>query len=345
MYSASALREFRAGNDPGYAVAKQAVWAMFGLACLLVATRVDYRVYRKRPVLIGMMAATLLGLIAVYLFKPVKGSHRWLGISGLGIQPSEFAKLVTIVFVAAALEEWLERRELFKPVVTRVAAVVCVFFVLIYKEPDLGSAAALAAIAGVMLFVAGMSMKWVTVLAVAVPPVAFLFIWSADYRWRRLMVFLDPWSDRLHDGYQAVQSAIAVGSGGVLGKGFMNGVQKLLYLPEPHNDFIYAVIAEEQGLIGATFVLVLLRHHRVARAPGGKPRTRRVRGAAWRPGITAMLGLQALVNISVVLGLLPTKGIALPFVSAGGSSMIVSLAAMGILHQRVAAWDRLRAGG
>jgi cell division protein FtsW len=330
VYSASAVAAERTHRDPAYFVVRQGVWAMLGVACLLVTMRVDYRVYRRPRVIAAMIGATTLALAAVYFLPKVNRSHRWLGFGGLGIQPSEFAKLVTIVFVAAALEEWLERKELFKPVVARIGALVSVFFALIVFEPDLGSAATLAAVAAAMLFAAGVSLKWVAGMAAAGPPLVALFVYVEPYRARRLLAFWDPFSDKEGSGWQVVQSFIAVGTGGLLGKGFMNGVQKMMYLPEAHNDFIYAVIAEEQGLVGATLVLiffaiVIWRGLRAARrAPDAY-------GSLLATGITAMLGLQALVNISVVLGLVPAKGIALPFVSAGGSSMAASLAATGVL--------------
>jgi cell division protein FtsW len=330
VYSASATFAEMHYHDPSYLLVRQLMWAVLGVGCLLVAMRIDYRLYRQHLVLVSMVGATVFGLALVYVCAPVKGSHRWVGLGGVGLQPSEFAKLVTIVFVAAALEEWLEQRELFKPVITRIGALVGAFFLLIVFEPDLGSAAAMTAIACVMLFAAGLSFKWLAALAVAFPPLAALFVWIEPYRLQRVLVFLNPWNDRQRAGFQQVQSFIAVGSGGVFGKGFMQGVQKMFYLPEAHNDFIYAVIAEEQGLLGATMVLILFgivlwRGLRVARrAPDAF-------GSLLATGITVMLGLQALVNISVVLGLLPAKGIALPLVSAGGSSMAASLAGMGIL--------------
>ncbi len=330
VYSSSVLFAERVFKDGSHLLIRQILWALLGLGCMFATMRLDYRVYKQGTVLVAMIGATVLGLAAVYACPPVNNAHRWLGFAGLGVQPSEFAKLVAIVFVAATVQEWLERRELLKPVLTRIAAVIGIFLVLIVLEPDYGSAASLAAIACVMLFVAGISYKWVAASALVVPPLAYLVLTLEPYRVRRLLAFLDPWKDRFGEGYQVVQSQIAVGTGGIWGKGFMQGVQKMSYLPEAHNDFIYAVIAEEQGLIGATLVLVFFaivtwRGLRVARrAPDAY-------GALVAAGITAMLGLQALVNISVVLSVLPAKGIALPFVSAGGSSMAVSLTAMGIL--------------
>lgn len=330
VYSASAEAAAQKHGDAAYFLVKQILWTALGIACLLVTMRLDYRVYKQPPVLMALVGATVLGLIAVFFSAAIKGSHRWLGLAGLGVQPSEFAKLVTIVFMAATLHEWFEQREAWRPTATRLAAVVGTFVVLVVLEPDFGSAATLAAVALSIIFVAGIAWKWLAGIALVLPPLAFAVLIFEPYRMRRVAVWLNPWADRLNDGFQPVQSLIAVGTGGVWGRGFGLGVQKMFYLPEAHNDFIYAVIAEEQGLVGASIVLalfciILWRGLRAARqAPDSY-------GSLLATGITAMLGLQALVNISVVLNLLPAKGIALPFVSAGGSSMAVSLTAMGIL--------------
>lgn len=330
VYSASVVFAEQQFKDPNHFVVRQILWTAMGIACLMVTMRLDYRVYRQPTVLLVLLGATVLGLLAVFVSPRINGSHRWLGVGGVGVQPSEFAKLTAIVFAATTLQEWLERRELMRPVLTRLVIVVGILVLLIVVEPDAGSALAIAAIVGTMVFVAGIAYKWVLGVLVAAPPLAYAVLIIEPYRARRLVAFLDPWADRQDTGFQVIQSFIAVGTGGVWGKGFMQGVQKMLYLPEAHNDFIYAVIAEERGLIGASVVLacfcvVAWRGLRVARrAPDAY-------GSMLAVGITAMFGLQAFVNISVVLGLLPAKGIALPFVSAGGSSMAASLAAMGIL--------------
>jgi cell division protein FtsW len=330
VYSASVIFARHKFGDANHFLVRQLLWTALGIAFLLVTMRVDYRVYKRPRVLVALLGVTVLGLLAVFLSPAVKGSHRWLGLGGVGVQPSEFAKLVAIVFAAATLEEWLERREVMRVVLIRVGAVLGVFTLLIVSEPDYGSALALTAIVSAMVFVVGLSYKWVVGAGLTAPFLAYAVLVFEPYRYRRLVAFWNPWNDRQGDGFQVVQSFIAVGSGGLWGKGFMQGVQKMFYLPEAHNDFIYAVIAEENGLVGASLVLacfcvVIWRGLRMAR------RTPDAYGALVAVGITAMLGLQAFVNISVVLGLLPAKGIALPFVSAGGSSMVVSLTAMGIL--------------
>jgi cell division protein FtsW len=201
---------------------------------------------------------------------------------------------------------------------------------LIILEPDFGTAVTLLAVAGVMVFAAGLSYRYLAGAALLALPALYVILVSADYRRRRLFSFLDPWSDPLGEGFQIIQSLIAVGTGGVTGKGVMAGVQKLFYLPEPHTDFIYAVIAEELGLVGGLviigcFLVIAWRGLRTAvRAPDGF-------GAFLALGVTMMIVVQALVNISVVLGLMPTKGIPLPLVSFGGSSLLVNLLGVGVL--------------
>jgi cell division protein FtsW len=201
---------------------------------------------------------------------------------------------------------------------------------LILLEPDFGTAMSLALIAAVMVFAAGLNYTYIVGAALATLPLIGYIAMGAAYRRRRLLTFLNPWEDPLGDGFQIIQSLIAVGTGGISGRGLMNGVQKLFYLPEPHTDFIFAVIAEELGLIGATlvvlcFCVITWRGLRIAlRAPD-------TFGAFLALGLTMMVAVQAFVNISVVLGLMPTKGIPLPFVSNGGSSLLINLLGMGVL--------------
>jgi len=330
VYSASVVTADQKDNDPERFLIKQAMWVALGTVGLLLAMKQDYHVYRNRPVLWGLVVATTLALIAVFFCPKVNNAHRWLGLGGLGVQPSEFAKLVTILFIAFALERRLEGREPLEPGLPRIGLLLALFGGLILAEPDAGSTLVLAAVAITMLFVAGLAYRWVVGVLATAPWLFFLVLWLAPYRQRRLLAFWNPGADPQGAGWQVQQSLFAVGSGGVWGKGFMQGVQKMFYLPEAHSDFIYAVIAEEKGLIGAALVLlsfglIVWRGIRIAR------RAPDVLGAMIAAGITAMIGLQALVNVSVVIGLLPPKGIALPFISAGGSSMVVSLVAMGIL--------------
>jgi cell division protein FtsW len=330
VYSASALVALERFQQPYLFVIRQVMWVVLGIAALWVAMHVDYRTYRSDAfiwVLIGVVGLTLLGVL---FSAPVNGTRRWLGIGGLGIQPSEFAKIVCVFFTALILERRMHRIDELSYSLLPVAIVVGPMVALILLEPDFGTAMALVLIVAAMIFAAGLHYRYLIGTLLVVLPAIYVVLVSAPYRRRRLLAFWDPWADPLGDGFQIIQSLIAVGTGGVFGRGLMAGVQKLFYLPEPHTDFIYAVIGEELGLIGATttlvcFCLIAWRGLRITL------RAQDAFGAFVALGMTVMIVVQAFVNMSVVLGLMPTKGIPLPLVSAGGSSLVVSLVGMGVL--------------
>jgi len=330
VYSASAALAMQRFNQPYFFLTKQLMWAALGVAAMTLAIRFDYRNYRE-PSFIWMSLGTVtFALIAVLFSTPINGSSRWFGVGGVGVQPSELAKLSAIFFMAALLERRMDRIDEFGYALVPIVLVVAVLIGLILAEPDLGTAITLLLIAAAMVFTAGLSYRYVVGAVLAAFPVVYLVLMSASYRRRRLLAFWNPWSDPLGDGFQIIQSLIAVGAGGVFGRGFMAGVQKLFYLPEPHTDFIYAVIGEEFGLIGTTmilacFVVIAWRGWHIATHAQDRF------GSFLAIGLTTMMAVQAFVNISVVLGMVPTKGIPLPFVSAGGSSLVISLLGMGIL--------------
>jgi cell division protein FtsW len=330
VYSASAVLATQRFNQPYLFLIKQFMWAALGVSAMTLAMRFDYRNYRE-PSFIWMSLGTVaLGLVAVLFSPPINGSSRWFGVGGLGVQPSELAKLSAIFFIAALLERRMDRIDEVGYALVPIGLVVAVLVGLILAEPDMGTAMTLVVIAAAMVFAAGLNYRYVVGVILGGVPVVYLVLMSASYRRRRLMAFWNPWSDPLGDGFQIIQSLIAVGAGGLFGRGFMAGVQKLFYLPEPHTDFIYAVIAEEFGLAGTTivllcFVVIAWRGLRVAmHAPDRF-------GAFLAIGLTTMMAVQAFVNISVVLDMMPTKGIPLPLVSFGGSSLVISLLGMGIL--------------
>ena len=330
VYSASAPVAFDRYGRPSMFLIKQAMWLSMGLALLWVAMRVDYRTYREPVFIWTGLGVVGVALVAVLFSPPVNNARRWFGVAGVGVQPSELAKLVAIVFIAALLERRMHRINDIKYALMPIAVVVLGLVALILLEPDFGTSMALLLVAGVMVFAAGLSYRYIIGVVLVAAPAVYILVMGTAYRRQRMLTFLDPWHDPLGAGFQVIQSLIAVGTGGIWGKGLMNGVQKLFYLPEPHTDFIYAVISEELGLVGATLVLlcfcaVTWRGLRVAlRAPD-------TFGAFLALGLTTMVATQAFFNISVVLGLLPTKGIPLPLVSAGGSSLLVNLIGMGIL--------------
>jgi len=330
VYSASALVALERFQQPYLFVTKQVMWAAIGLALLSLVMRVDYRTYRNDKLIWTLLAVVGVLLVAVLFSGRVNGTRRWFGIGGLGIQPSELAKIAVIFFAALVLERRMHRVNEVGYSLAPIALILGPVLVLILLQPDFGTAVSLMAVVGIMVFAAGLSYQYLIAAGLLMIPLLGLVLIQQPYRIDRIISFLDPWADPLDGGFQIIQSLIAVGTGGVFGKGLMAGVQKLFYLPEPHTDFIYAVIAEETGLVGslvilACFGVIAWRGMRTARrAPDGF-------GAFLALGLTMMLVLQAFVNISVVLGLLPTKGIPLPLVSAGGSSLLISLIGVGVL--------------
>jgi cell division protein FtsW len=330
VYSASAVWAMERADDQYLFLFKQLTWAVIGLCLLPVLMRIDYRTYREPVVIWTALAIVGLLLVAVLFGRPVKGATRWLNVGGLGIQPSELAKIAVVIFVAALLERRMDRVNEPSHALLPIALVVGGAVGLILLQPDLGTAVAILAIAGIMIFAAGISYQYLFGLGLAALPALYYVVMWSEYRRRRILAFLDPWADPLNDGFQIIQSFIAVGTGGIFGRGLMDGVQKLFYLPEPHNDFIYSVIGEELGLVGTTIVLVCfcIITWRGLRASSRAPDRF---GAFLALGLTMMVSFQAFFNISVVLGLLPTKGIPLPFVSYGGSSLLINMIGVGVL--------------
>jgi cell division protein FtsW len=330
VYSASAVVALERYQQPYYFVTRQVMWALFGLAVLTIVMRIDYRTYRNEQVVWGALGLVGVLLVAVLFARPINGSRRWFGVGGFGIQPSELAKVAAVLFTAITLDRRMARINELKYALSPIALITCGLAGLILLEPDFGTAAAMALVVGVMVMAAGLSYRYILGLVALTVPLGYLVLVSAPYRLRRWTAFWCPECDPLGDGFHLLQSLIAVGSGGWLGRGLMGGVQKLFYLPEPHTDFIYAVIAEELGLLGASLVLVCfcVIAWRGLRAAVTAPDRF---GAFLALGITTMVVAQAFLNISVVLGLLPTKGIPLPLVSNGGSSLLVNLASIGVL--------------
>lgn len=330
VYSASAPVALQRTGRASFFLIKQGMFAALGLPILWFVMKIDYRTYRQPAFIWTCLGIVGLALVVVLFSAPVNSARRWFGIAGIGVQPSELAKLSAIFFIAALLERRMHRIDEVTYSLLPIGIVVVALVGLILLEPDFGTAMSLVLIAAAMVFAAGLNYRYIFGALLGALPAVYILVMGTAYRRQRVLTFLDPWRDPLDKGFQIIQSLIAVGTGGVWGKGLMNGAQKLFYLPEPHTDFIYAVISEEMGLAGATavvlcFSVIAWRGMRAAlRAPDSF-------GAFLALGLTTMIAVQALVNISVVLGLMPTKGIPLPFVSAGGSSLLINLVGMGIL--------------
>ena len=330
VYSASALLALERYQQPYLFVTRQVMWAVLGLAVLWIAMHVDYRTYRNDAFIWTLLGIVTVTLVGVLFSPPLNGARRWFGIGGLGIQPSEFAKIACVFFTALVLERRMHRIDELSYSLLPIGIIVGGMVTLILLEPDFGTAMSLVLIVAAMVFAAGLHYRYMIGALLTMLPAVYLVLVSETYRRRRLLAFWDPWADPFGDGFQIIQSLIAVGTGGVFGRGLMAGVQKLFYLPEPHTDFIYAVIGEELGLVGATGVLICFciiawRGMRIAMRAEDRF------GAFVALGLTTMIAVQAFVNMSVVLGLMPTKGIPLPLVSAGGSSLLISLLGMGML--------------
>ena len=327
--ASSALAQENYGNAY-YFLIRQSLWATIGLAVMVSAMRADYRTLRRPAVIFSALAASALLLILVLFLKPVNDTHRWIRLAGLSFQPAELAKLTVILYLAYHLEKKGEAVNDFLSGLFPPLLLLGWFAFLIYIQPDLGSAATLVLIGGTMLFLAGVRLRFFATFGLVGLALLYLAITVASYRAHRIEAFLDPYADPMRSGYQIIQSLIAVGTGGVSGVGLMEGRQKLFYLPYPYSDFIFAVIGEELGLLGASaivlgFLLFLWRGIRAAwKAPDPF-------GMFLAAGLTLAIVLQALINVSVVLGLLPTKGIPLPFISAGGSSLVLTLLAVGLV--------------
>ena len=330
VFSSSAIVAKERFGDPNYFSFKQLISATLGLAVMFVVMTIDYHAYRHPVVVFSALAIVVALLVLVFFLAASANTHRWIQFSGFSLQPSEMAKLALIFFLAYFLEKRKGRTNDLAFTLVPIAVIVSLLAGLIVLQPDLGTALSLIAISVVLLFVAGLDLRWITASVIFVVPAFYLLVFRVRYRRERILAFLNPWEEPLGRGFQIIQSLFSIASGGIAGLGFMEGKQKLFYLPEAHTDFIFAVVGEELGLIGTCALLGLFavffwRGVRTSlRAPD-------LFGFYLALGITMMVCVQAFINMSVVLGLLPTKGIPLPFLSYGGSSFVVMLAAVGIL--------------
>ena len=330
VFSSSAIVAKERFGDPNYFSFKQLISATLGLAVMFVVMKIDYHTYRHPVIVFPALAIVVALLVVVFFLAAAANTHRWIQFSGFSIQPSEMAKLALIFFLAYFLEKRKGKVNDLAFTLVPIAVIVALLAGLILLQPDLGTALSLLVISGVLLFVAGLDLRWIAATIIFAAPAFYLLVIRMKYRRDRILAFMNPWEEPLGRGFQIIQSLLSVASGGIAGLGFMEGRQKLFYLPEAHTDFIFAVIGEELGLIGtcALLVLFVIFFWRGVRASMRAPD---LFGFYLALGITMMVCVQAFINMSVVLGLLPTKGIPLPFLSYGGSSFVVMLAAVGIL--------------
>ncbi|WP_263383938.1 putative lipid II flippase FtsW [Granulicella arctica] len=330
VFSASAVMAQAKYGSPYRFVTWQAIWALLGLIAMAVLMRVDYRRFNSPRVVFPAVAVTTLLLLGVFAMGGMNGAHRWIRFAGVTLQPSELAKPVIVLFLAYFLQTRIHQMDDLKGTILRAVAAPLFFVVLILKEPDLGTAMVCVAVMALMLYLAGVQTRYFAIGAVMATPVLYFMLFHVAWRRARMLAFIDPEADPRGTGFHILQSLIAVGTGGFHGLGLMEGRQKLFYLPEPFTDFIFANVCEELGLIGAVLVvgLFVVLGYRGLRAAflSTDPFARFLAF-----GITTAVLIQAFFNMSVVLALLPTKGITLPFISDGGTSVFITLASMGVL--------------
>jgi len=330
VFSASAVMAKERYGSPYAFVMRQSLWAAFGLTAMVLLMQIDYRRFNKPNVVFPAVALSVLLLLVAFLMHDSHATHRWIRFGAFSFQPSEIAKPVLVLFLAWFLQNRMHEIEDFRGTILPAALPSLIFIALILKEPDLGTALVCAGVTALMLYLAGMNMRYLWLAALASAPVLYFMLFRVKWRRDRILAFLNPESDPLGKGFHIIQSLIAVGTGGLTGAGFMDGRQKLFYLPEPHTDYIFANVAEELGLVGAISVVVLfivLGYRGMRTAILSKDPFARFLAF----GITTTLLIQAFFNISVVLALVPTKGITLPFISYGGTSLFIMLASIGVL--------------
>jgi cell division protein FtsW len=330
VFSASAVYASQIHGSGHHFLARQAVFAAIGLALLLVAARVDYHRYRALTYPILGTAVLLLLVVALGFGRSAGGASRWIQLGPVNIQPSEVAKLALILWLAYSLSRKAERIRTFSVGFLPHVLMAGLLMLLCLEQPDFGSAVMIGLLTFVMMFAAGAKTGYILLAVLAAAPVGWALIASSPYRMRRIQAFLEPFEHRYDVGYQIAESLMSFGAGGPTGAGIGDSRQKLFFLPEAHTDFISAIIGEELGFVGmvvliAAFILVVVRGMRAAfRAPDDY-------GTWLAVGITTFIGLQAFTNLAVAMGMLPTKGLVLPFISYGGSSLLVNCVAAGIL--------------
>lgn len=331
VYSASAVLAQERFGDSYFYLKRTLIFATIGFALMMIVLRVPYRTYCKLayPILLASLGLVFMVFVPG-IGRTIGGATRWINLGPVAFQPSELAKVAMIIFLAYSLEKKAGKIRSFKIGVIPHLLVMLVVAGAILSQRDFGAAVMIAVITWFMLFAAGAKLSYLFGMVVMLLPFAYLFLSGEGYRKRRILAFINPWSDQYGAGFQIIQSFVAFNEGGLLGRGLGEGRQKLFYLPEAHTDFIFSVFGEELGLIGVIFVIILfaLFCYRGLRIALNAPD---LFGRYLATGCTLLICLSAIFNMGVVMGLLPTKGMTLPFISYGGSSLTVLLMVVGIL--------------
>ena len=331
VYSASSIMAAKRFHDGFFFLKRQGLFALLGFGLMLVTMQINYQFWRKLAAPILLLCIALLVLVLIPgIGGSAGGASRWIRLPGFNFQPSEVAKIALIMYMAYSLDRKQDKIKQLGAGFVSYMLILVVMLGLLLKQPDMGSALTLAAVAVIMLFAAGTRLVYIISIVLMSMPFIYFLIMNVAYRKRRILAFLDPWQDPQNSGFQIIQSWLALGTGGLFGQGLGEGKQKLFYLPEAHTDFILSVVGEELGFLGVIVIIGMffLLVQRAMRIADAAPDTF---GRFLALGIAVLFGIEASVNMGVVTGLLPTKGLALPFISYGGSSLIISLFAVGIL--------------
>jgi len=330
VFSASYVQSSFKHHDAYYFLKRNVIYAILGFISMMFISNIDYTFWKKNAKAIGIIATILLLLVITPLGIKANGARRWLGFGGLTIQPAEIAKFATIIITAKIIEIRYDKMKSLTKGVIPVLIVPIIFFALIMCQPNMSTAGTIILVVFVMVFVAGMNMKFVIAMFGSGVAAFLVLALTSEYRLKRILSFLDPFQDPLGNGYQVIQGLYALGSGGLFGMGLGKSQQKWFYIPEPQNDFIFAIIGEELGLVGCAivimlFVILVYRCVRIAL------KCSNVFACMMVIGIGAQIGIQAALNIAVATSSMPVTGVALPFISYGGTSLIIFMSAVGIV--------------
>lgn len=330
VFSASFVQSAFKHNDAYYFLKRNLIFAILGFISMMIISNIDYRFWKKNAKAIGIIAVILLILVLTPLGIEANGAKRWLGVGALSLQPAEIAKFATIIITAKLIEKKYDDIKSLTKGVIPLLIIPGIFFILIMLQPNMSTAGTIILVTFVMIFVAGMNMKIVGVMFASGIGLFLALGLTSEYRLKRILSFLDPFQDPLGSGYQVIQGLYALGSGGLFGMGLGKSQQKWFYIPEPQNDFIFAIIGEELGLVGCAvvimlFVLLVYRCIRIAL------KCSNIFACMVVIGIGGQIGIQAALNIAVATSSMPVTGVALPFISYGGTSLIIFMSAIGII--------------